>query len=150
MAADLARAFGDLEALSEASAEDLEQVEGVGPNTSAAVRDWFERPSNRKLLDKLRRAGIWPRAQTGAGTAAAQTLAGLTFVITGTLAGMSRDEAKSLIQEHGGKVASTVSRKTNYLLAGESPGSKQDEARRLGVQQVDLAGLKALIAGRRR
>lgn len=150
MAADLARAFGDLEALSEASAEDLEQVEGVGPNTSAAVRDWFERPSNRKLLDKLRRAGVWPRAQAGAGTAAAQTLAGLTFVITGTLAGMSRDEAKSLIQEHGGKVASTVSRKTNYLLAGESPGSKEDEARRLGVQEVDLAGLKALIAGRRR
>jgi len=147
MAADLARAFGDLEALSRAKAEDLEQIEGVGPSTSAALRDWFDRPSNRKLLDKLRRAGVWPRAQGGARAVAAQTLAGLTFVITGTLAGISRDDAKALIQTHGGKVASGVSRKTNYLLVGEAPGSKLDEARRLGVPQVDVDGLKALTAG---
>lgn len=150
LANDLARGFGDLEALSKATSEDLEAVEGVGPSTSAAVRDWFDRPSNRKLLDKLRRAGVWPQAEGGAGTAAAQTLAGLTFVITGTLAGMSRDDAKTMIQEHGGKVASAVSRKTSYLLLGEAPGSKHDDARRLGVPEIDLEGLKKLIAGRGR
>jgi DNA ligase (NAD+) len=150
MAADLTSAFGDLDALSGASAEDLERVEGVGPSTSAAVRDWFDRPSNRRLLDKLRRAGVWPRAAAGASSRGAQTLQGLTFVVTGTLAGLSRDEAKALIQAHGGKVTSSVSRKTSYLVVGESPGSKLDEGRKLGVPGIDEAGLRRLIGGGRR
>lgn len=149
MAADLARAFGDLEALSRARPEELEKVEGVGPSTSTAVRDWFERASNRKLLEKLRRAGVWPRAEAPKAGPGSQALAGLTFVITGTLAGVSREQARARIQEHGGKVASAVSGKTNYLLVGENPGSKVDEARRLGVAQIDLDGLDKLIAGRR-
>jgi DNA ligase (NAD+) len=150
MAADLAAAFGDLDALSRAGAEDLEGVPGVGPNTSAAVLDWFERASNRKLLQKLRRAGVWPRAETGSGPKVTQTLAGLTFVVTGTLARMTRDEAKVLIQAHGGKVSSSVSSKTSYLVVGGSPGSKLDEARKHGVPQLDEAGLRALAARGRR
>ncbi len=148
MAADLAIAFGNLDALSKATTEELEKVEGVGPNTSAAVRDWFDRASNRRLLEKLRRAGVWPGAVEKASSRGAQTLGGLTFVVTGTLAGLSRDEAKSLIQAHGGKVVSAVSRKTSYLLVGEAPGSKLDEARRLGVPQID-EGLQKLIASGR-
>ena len=146
MAADLAIAFGNLDALSKATTEELERVEGVGPNTSAAVRDWFDRASNRRLLEKLRQAGVWPRAVGKASSRGAQTLGGLTFVVTGALAGLSRDEAKSLIQAHGGKVVSAVSRKTSYLLVGESPGSKLDEARKLGVPEIDLEGLKRLVA----
>ncbi len=150
MAADLAAAFGDLDALSRAGAEDLEGVPGVGPNTSAAVLDWFERASNRKLLQKLRRAGVWPRAESRTGPKVAQTLAGLTFVVTGTLAGLTRDEAKALILARGGKVSSSVSSKTSYLVVGESPGSKLDEARKHGVPQLDEAGLRALAARGRR
>jgi DNA ligase (NAD+) len=149
MAADLANAFGDLEALSKATTEELEKVEGVGPNTSAAVRDWFDRASNRRLLEKLRRAGVWPRAKGRAAPRAAQTLRDLSFVVTGTLAGLSRDEAKALIQAHGGKVASSVSRRTSFLVVGESPGSKLEEARKLGVPEIGEAGLRKLIAGGR-
>jgi DNA ligase (NAD+) len=147
MAADLARAFGDLGALSRASSEELEKVEGVGPSTSAAVRDWFERESNRRLLEKLRRAGVWPRAEAPEVASGPRTLAGLTFVITGTLAGVSREQAKARILEHGGKVASSVSAKTSYLLVGENPGSKLDDARRLGVPQIDLEDLQRLLEG---
>jgi len=148
MAADLARAFGDLGTLSRAGPQDLERIGGVGPSTSAAVRDWFERASNRKLLEKLRRAGVWPRAEAPKAGPASQVLAGLTFVITGTLAGVSREQARARIQEHGGKVASAVSSRTSYLLVGQDPGSKLDEARRLGVPQIDLEGLDRLIGGR--
>ncbi len=122
----------------------------MGPNTSAAVRDWFERASNRKLLQKLRRAGVWPQAEARTGPKLAQTLAGLTFVVTGTLAGLSRDGARALIQAHGGKVSSSVSSKTSYLVVGESPGSKLDEARKHGVAQIDEAGLRALATRGRR
>ena len=149
MANDLARAFGDLAALSRARAEELEKVEGVGPSTSAAVRDWFERESNRRLLEKLRRAGVWPKAEAPKAAPGSMTLAGLTFVITGTLPGVSREQAKARILEHGGKVASAVSGKTSYLLVGENPGSKVDEAKKLGVAPIDLDGLEKLIAGRK-
>ncbi len=149
MAADLAGAFGDLESLSKATAEELEQVEGVGPNTSAAVRDWFDRASNRRLLEKLRRAGVWPRAVGKAASRASQTLEGLSFVVTGTLPKLSREETKALIQAHGGKVGSSVSRKTSYVVVGESPGSKLDEARKLGVPEIGESGLRKLIAGSR-
>jgi DNA ligase (NAD+) len=149
MAADLATAFGDLDALSKATTEELESVGGVGPSTSAAVRDWFDRASNRRLLEKLRRAGVWPRAEAGREPGATRTLEGSSFVVTGTLPTLSREQAKGLIQAHGGKVASSVSRKTSYLLVGQSPGSKLDEARKLGVPEIDEAGLRKLLAGGR-
>jgi DNA ligase (NAD+) len=150
MAADLASAFGGLDALSQATAEELEEVEGVGPNTSAAIRDWFDRASNGRLLEKLRRAGVWPRAEAKRKARASQTLEGSTFVLTGTLPALSREEAKALILAHGGKVASSVGKKTSYLVVGESPGFKLDEARKLGVPEIDEAGLRKLVAGGRR
>jgi DNA ligase (NAD+) len=150
MAADLAHAFGDLDALSKATTDQLEQVEGVGPNTSAAVRDWFDRSSNRRLLGKLRNAGVWPRASARTAERPAQTLEGLSFVVTGMLPSLSREEAKAQILAHGGKVASSVSRKTSYLVVGEAPGSKLAEARKLGVPEIDEAGLRKLISGGRK
>lgn len=148
MAAELARHYGSLDALMQASAEELEQIEGVGPNIAAAIVDWFSRERNRRVLKKLRAAGVWPQEDASRAAAAAQTsrpLAGLTFVITGTLPGMSRAEAKALIQNHGGKVTGSVSRKTNYLLAGENPGSKLDKAQALGVPVITIETLQKWI-----
>ncbi len=145
MAADLAEAFADLDELSRASVDDLMQIEGVGPNIAQSIVDWFARPANRQVLEKLRKAGVWPRRQLRAPGPTEQPLAGLTFVITGTLPGLSREQARELIQQHGGKVTDSVSRKTDYLVVGEAPGSKLDKARELGVKILDEAGLKRLI-----
>jgi DNA ligase (NAD+) len=145
MAADLARHFYDLDALSQASKEDLQAIEGVGPNIAQAVVDWFERPANRDLLEKLRAAGIWPAsAAARKEDDSVQPLSGLTFVVTGTLPSLSRDAAKEWIQSRGGKVTDSVSKKTSYLVLGENPGSKLDKARSLGVQVIDEEGLKRL------
>ncbi|MBI4771382.1 MAG: NAD-dependent DNA ligase LigA [Chloroflexi bacterium] len=147
MAADLAAAFGDLEALATAVPADLEAVEGVGPNTAAALNDWFARPRNRALLEELRAAGVWPHAERAARPAEGAPLAGLTFVITGTLPGFSREEAKAYIQAHGGKVTDSVSKKTGYLVAGEAAGSRLAKAESLGVPVIDEAALRALAGG---
>jgi len=145
-AADLARTFGSLDTLPGATPDELQRVEGIGPNIAAAIVDWFARPANRRVLEKLRAAGVWP---TGGGPAAPAggPLEGMTFVVTGTLAGFSRDEVKAFIEAHGGKVTDSVSRKTSYVVAGESPGSKLDRARELGVPVIDEAGLRRLAGG---
>jgi DNA ligase (NAD+) len=146
MAADLASRYPDLSALGQASQEELEAIEGVGPNIAQAVVDWFERPANQKLLGKLRTAGVWPVVEIQPeGERGPSPLDGLTFVITGTLPSLSRNEAKELIQSHGGKVTSSVSKKTSYLVVGESPGSKLDKAQSLGVQVLDEAALRRLV-----
>ncbi len=145
-AGDLAAHFSSLEALQKADAEALEQIEGVGPNTAAAIVDWFSRPGNKRLLEKLKRAGAWPKAE--ARKIEAGPLTGKTFVITGTLPTMSRDQAKALIEERGGKVTDNVSKKTDYLVVGEAAGSKLTKAQSLGVKTLDEAGLRAL-AGKR-
>ncbi len=142
-AADLAQAFGSLDALMAARLEDLQTVEGIGPNIAQAIVDWFERPGNRQVLTKLRAAGVWPAAQKVAAMGPAP-LAGMTFVVTGTLPTFSREEAKAFIEQHGGKVTDSVSKKTSYLVLGENPGSKLDKARSLGVPVLDEAGLRAL------
>jgi DNA ligase (NAD+) len=146
LAADLAGRYRDLDALDSATMEELEAIEGVGPNIAESILDWFARPANRDLLEKLYNAGVWPvvseanlRPKTGA------SLAGLTFVVTGTLLDFSRDEAKALIQLHGGKVSGSISKKTSYLVAGDSPGSKLAKAGDLGVSILDEAGLLSLI-----
>ena len=146
MAADLASRYPHLSALGHASQEELESIEGVGPNIAQAVVDWFERPANQKLLGKLRAAGVWPVVEIRAeGERGPAPLDGLTFVITGTLPTLSRNEAKDLIQSYGGKVTSSVSKNTSYLVVGESPGSKLDKAQSLGVPVLDEAALRRLL-----
>ncbi len=145
MAAELAARYPSLDVLATAMQPELETIEGVGPNIAAAIVDWFSRPRNRLVLEKLKATGVWPVEKTPDQTLTAQPLAGLTFVITGTLPTMSREQAKEFIQQYGGKVTSSVSKKTDYLLAGESPGSKLDKAQALGVPVIDEARLQKMV-----
>jgi DNA ligase (NAD+) len=146
-AVDLAENFHDLDALGRASLEELEAIEGVGPNTARAVVDWFARPANRLVLEKLRRVDLWPRQSAAPVQAqASQKLTGMTFVVTGTLPTLSREGVKELIQQHGGKVTDSISKKTSYLVVGENAGSKLEKARELGVKIVDEAGLTAMLS----
>jgi DNA ligase (NAD+) len=144
-AADLANHFGDLEALSKASVDDLQQIEGIGPNIAEGIVDWFARPANQKVLKKLKAAGVWPvKELSAASDQVSGKLAGLTFVITGTLPNWSRDEAKAFIESHGGKVTDSVSKKTSYLVLGENPGSKLEKAKALGVKIIGEEELKKM------
>jgi DNA ligase (NAD+) len=140
----LAQEFGSMDALMAATAEELERVEEVGPRISQAILEFFAQPANRALVKSLNRAGVKMTAEKKQRTA---QLAGLTFVLTGTLPTMSRDEAKQKIEAAGGKTAGSVSKKTSYVVAGEEAGSKLDKARELGVPVIDEAGLLALLAG---
>jgi DNA ligase (NAD+) len=145
-AVDLARHFGSLDRLSSAAIDDLLEIEGVGPNIAQAVVDWFNTESNQIVLNKLKSVGVWPvlelsHEETGAG----QKLNGQTFVITGTLPSLSRNDAKELIEQNGGRVTGSVSNKTSYLLLGENPGSKLNKAQSLGVPVLDEAGLLNLV-----
>ncbi len=146
-AVDLAGRFHDLDALRRADITALTSIEGIGPNIAQAVLDWFSQESNQALLEKLRKIGLWPvvAAAPVSGGVAADALRGLTFVITGTLPDYSRDEMKEFIQANGGKVVSSVSRSTSYLVSGENPGSKLEKARELGVSILDQTALLALI-----
>lgn len=145
-AGDFARKFNDLDALSKASADELQEIDGIGPSAAESVADWFSRPFNKQVLKKLKVAGVWPQGgkTTGSRTQASDTFAGLTFVITGTLPTFSRDDAKAFIESHGGKVTDSVSKKTSYLVLGEAPGSKFDKAKSLGVKIIDEDELKKL------
>jgi DNA ligase (NAD+) len=145
-AIDLANRFQDLDALGSETSENLQQMEGFGPNTAQAIVDWFENPKNRQLLEKLKNLGVWPVRQVRTNDQP-QTLAGMTFVVTGTLAGFSREEVKKFIEEHGGKVSDSVSRNTSYLVAGEDAGSKLEKARQLGVKVISEDELRQLIQG---
>lgn len=152
LANDLARYFSDLDSLGRASAEDLERVEGVGPNTAEAIVEWFARPANREMIQRLRSLGVWPTsrprqesADGSEGEARPLPLTGWTFVITGTLPTFSREATKDLIENNGGKVTDSVSKKTSFLVLGENPGSKLDKARSLGVPILDEPALLQLI-----
>ncbi len=144
---DLANGFGTLTALRTAKASDIQAAAGVGPVVAQAVADWLARKGNKRVLDKLEKAGVWPTAAARTRVAAGGPLDGQTFVITGTLPNWSREEAKAFIEANGGKVIDNVSKKTSYLVLGESPGSKLAKAQTLGVPILDEAGLRAL-AGR--
>lgn len=147
MASSLANHFGTLKALSKSSLEDLETIEGVGPNIASAIVDWFSQPRNQTILEKLAKVGTWTQERPAQPSEEELTLGELTFVLTGTLPTMTRDEAKSLIESRGGKVTGTVSSRTSYVLAGESPGSKLEKAQSLGVPIIDEDGLRKLISG---
>ncbi|MBI2681959.1 MAG: NAD-dependent DNA ligase LigA [Acidobacteriales bacterium] len=138
----LAEHFGSMDKLMAAGTEQLMEVEGVGPNVAAGVREFFDEPKNVKLVERLRKAGL---TMKGEARKRGTKLADKTFVITGTLPSYSRDEAKRLIEDAGGKVSGSVSKKTDYVLAGSDPGSKLDKARELKVEVIDEAALKRMI-----
>ena len=140
----LAEHFGSLEAVMEADLDTLQQIHGVGPRMADDVYKFFRQAHNREVIDALRRAGVrWPATEARARVA--QTLAGKTFVLTGGLGSMTRDEAKRSLKALGAKVAESVSKKTDYVVAGEDPGSKLDRARELGVDVIDEHALKQLL-----
>ena len=139
----LAGAFGSLEAIMSAGEEQLADVEGVGPTIAAALREWFDVDWHRAIVDKWRAAGVRMADERDAGIE--PTLAGLTLVVTGSLTGFSRDEAKEAIIARGGKAAGSVSKKTSYVVAGDAPGSKYDKAVELGVPILDEDGFRRLL-----
>jgi len=138
----LAEEFGSIDAIMAAGAEELERVEEVGPRISESILEFFSRPANRELIARLKVAGVDMTAEKKQRSA---QLAGLTFVLTGTLPNLSRDEAKQKIEAAGGKTAGSVSKKTNYVVAGEEAGSKLDKARELDVPVIDEAALLAML-----
>ena len=145
-AQDLADRFKDLNSLMTVSKEQVEAIEGFGPNMAESLVSWFQNPENQDIMRKLKSAGVWPVADVK--TDQPQTLAGLTFVITGTLPTYSRTEAKDLIESLGGKVTGSVSNNTDYLVAGENPGSKLNKAQSLDVPILSEKDLTQLIQSR--
>ncbi|MEY5098529.1 MAG: ligase [Pseudomonadota bacterium] len=144
-AKDLARHFGSLDAIMDASEEQLLQVRDVGPVVAHSIRSFFAQPHNREVVEQLRACGVsWPEGE--AAPAVPQLLAGKTLVLTGTLPSLSRDQAKAMIEAAGGKVAGSVSKKTDWVVAGAEAGSKLEKAQQLGVAVLDEDGLRALLA----
>lgn len=139
----LAAHFGSIDALSNATVEMLENVEGVGKILAQSIIDWFSDPYHQEVLGRLRAAGV--NMQAEARERISHELEGLTFVLTGTLPTLSRDAATELIEDHGGKVVGGVSKKTSYVLMGESPGSKAEKAAQLGVPIISEDDLRRMI-----
>ncbi len=144
-AGDIARHFGTLEALLDATADELQDVEGIGPNTAAEIERFFETDRNRAILEGLRERGVTPQSAKTAGSA----LEGLTFVFTGSLEGMTRAEAQELIERHGGSATSSVSGNTDYLVVGDKPGrGKREAADDHNVPTIDRSEFETLLAER--
>ena len=141
----LAQEFGSMDAIMAASREELERVEEVGARISEAIADFFTRPANVALVQALKDAGVEITAEK---KQRSTELAGMTFVLTGTLPNLSRDEAKQKIEAAGGKVSGSVSKKTSYVVAGEEAGSKLDKARELKVPVLDEAGCWTLLGSK--
>ncbi|RQP23728.1 NAD-dependent DNA ligase LigA [Piscinibacter terrae] len=144
-AKDLAKHFGALDRIMDATVEQLLEVNDVGPVVAQSIHTFFAQPHNREVAEQLRACGITWEEHDGTGDLSPKPLAGKTFVLTGTLPTMSRDEAKDLIEAAGGKVSGSVSKKTHYVVAGAEAGSKLDKAQELGVTILDEEGLKALL-----
>jgi DNA ligase (NAD+) len=133
----LAEAFGSIDALAEATAEQIDDVPGIGPEIAQSIHDWFRDDGNRDLIDRLRAAGVRMADERTASPSGPGPLDGMSIVLTGGLSTMSRDEATALAKRSGARVSGTVSKKTDLVVAGESPGSKYDKAVSLGVEIVD-------------
>jgi DNA ligase (NAD+) len=145
-AKELARHFGQLDAVMVASEDALLQVADVGPVVAHSIRTFFDQPHNREVVQALRDAGVtWPEGDALAPTE--MPLAGITVVLTGTLQSMGRDETKEKLEALGAKVAGSVSKKTHYVVAGAEAGSKLEKAQALGVPVLDDTGLALLLAG---
>jgi len=144
-AKDLAKHFGKLDRILDASVEQLLEVNDVGPVVAQSIHTFFAQPHNREVVEQLRACGITWEETDGTADTTPKPLAGKTFVLTGTLPTLSRDEAKDMIEAAGGKVSGSVSKKTHYVVAGAEAGSKLDKAQELGVTILDEEGLKALL-----
>jgi len=140
----LAERYKDLDALSRASTEELEAIDGIGPVVASSIYEFFSRPENWKTIQAMLNSGV--EIQRPVESLQSNQLAGRTFVLTGKLETMTRDEAKQQIESAGGKVAGSVSSKTDYVVAGESPGSKMEKARSLGIAVLSEADFKALVS----
>nr|WP_315262357.1 NAD-dependent DNA ligase LigA [uncultured Limnohabitans sp.] len=144
-AKELARHFGKMDAIMDATVDQLLQVADVGPIVALSLRTFFDQPHNREVVEQLRACGVtWTECEPTAG--ASLPLAGQTFVLTGTLPTLSRDQAKDMLEALGAKVAGSVSKKTHCVVAGAEAGSKLDKAQELGIKVLDEAGLLALVA----
>jgi DNA ligase (NAD+) len=141
----LARHFRSLERLSKASLEEIDDIHEIGMTVAQSVRDWFDDAGNLYLCERLRAAGVRTETESVAGEAHDETFAGKQFVLTGKLESLTRDEARAMIEARGGRVTSTVSKKTDYVIAGEDAGSKLDKAQALGLRIIDEAALKELL-----
>ncbi len=139
----LVKRYHTLDTIASVSEDELQTNDGIGPNLAGAIVEWFAQPRNRQLMEKLRAAGV--RLEEEAQQLHSDKLTGLTFVLTGTLPNLKREEAEAMIMQHGGKVTGSVSKKTSYVVAGESPGSKLTKAQSLGVTILDEVGLLALL-----
>jgi DNA ligase (NAD+) len=137
----LAEHFGSMEALMNASQEELEEVNEVGPRIAESIREFFDEPTNRELVKRLEASGLMFK---GTKKQRGTKLAGKTFVLTGTLSKFTRDEAKKLIEDAGGRVSGSVSKKTDYVVAGTDAGSKLDKAKELGVAVIDEKEMEKL------
>jgi DNA ligase (NAD+) len=142
----LADHFGSIDAIERASLEELQQVREIGPVLAASVRSWFDEPANRELIDGFRKAGLKLQGERKVAPAGPQPLAGKTYVITGEVTGMSREDAQAKLQALGAKVTGSVSKKTTALIVGAEPGaSKLEKAQALGIPQLDDAAFQQLI-----
>jgi DNA ligase (NAD+) len=130
----LADVYGSIEGIGKASVEELEEIDGIGPEIASAIHSFFSEKSNMELVRGLDEAGV--RTKQDSPARKGDALAGSSFVLTGTLSSMSRDEAKKLVVSNGGKVSSSVSKKTSYVVVGENPGSKAQKAEKLGVPMI--------------
>ncbi len=145
MGVELAKNYTDLDQLSQANVATLMLIEGVGPNIAKQIVDWFTRPNNQQILNKLKAHGVWPMAELANEPSGILPLSGMIFVVTGTLDNFSRTEIKEFIEKNGGKVAGSVSKSTTFVLAGENPGSKLDKARDLGIEIISESQLSAMV-----
>jgi DNA ligase (NAD+) len=141
----LAHEMGSLERLTNASVEELDAIPEIGLTVAESVRDWFDDEGNRALCDRLRSAGVKTEADRKSRTSVDERFAGKQFVLTGTLASFTRDEARAMIEARGGRVNSSVSKKTDYVVAGEAAGSKLDKAEALGVTVLDESSFKGML-----
>jgi DNA ligase (NAD+) len=142
----LARHFRSLERLTSATVEEMDDIHEIGLTVAESARDWFDDEGNIALCERLRAAGVRTEIAGGAVSAEAdEAFAGKQFVLTGRLETLTRDEARALIEARGARVTSTVSKKTDYVVAGEEAGSKLDKAQSLGLNIIDEAALKEML-----
>jgi DNA ligase (NAD+) len=137
--------MGSLDRLMAVTVEELDAIPEIGLTVAESVRDWFDDEGNQELCDRLRAAGVNTESSRKSGASLDERFANKQFVLTGTLSNFTRDEAKALIEARGGRVNSSVSKKTDYVIAGESAGSKLDKAESLGVTVIDEAAFKKML-----